>query len=576
MIKRRPSKRTKLKILLVLFVCVFVCAISYLGYILYGYINQKNIETHIGDLFDDGLKIRETIPTPTPPPPTEPPDDPGEEIPESEWAKERRLLLEEEERGRIAFTEILEINEDFLGMIEIPGLVTRQPYVHSKNNEEYLDMDFNGKKSQTGTIFLNAVNDRLLMDYNNVIFGHHTNVGTMFARLGQYKNAETFKKSPIVILDGLIGESIWIVFAAHVTEPVPWYTMPLYDKDEYADHLEEIKARSLFITDVDVTLDDRILTLSVCDYSYEDMRFIVHARKLRPGEKAPEEVIAEKNPNVKPYTVPFQQTIKDIDMSNAVVSISQSSGKLIIYQARSGGVDRYVGDTHQVQGPFATLTHSGIKSDNFMSAVIPNVREDDENENARQAYLAVQGVGGGQGITLFSANFIRGRFVEVGLVTPEGVNARFPAAQNNNGLWLLYSVPGENKSSDIYRQPLLGGESELLVTVRRVENAQPLGFYYVNEQWVVIWYEPSNGGINGARFGTREVVPMSYVNSNIRVMTYGGLSGTSVRIATVSGGKLSFASIDLSNTPTGEPIEPEETPEPTPGWYVPPEWGNRP
>ena len=573
MIKQRLTKRTKLKILLALFLCIFACALTYLGFILYDYISQQKIESHIGDLFDAAVEQRDNQPSPSPIPTPRGPDDPDEPPPppESAWAMERRLLLEEEARGREIFSEILEINEDFLGMIEIPGLVSRQPYVHSKDNEEYLAIDFNGKRNQNGTIFLNNINDRLMMDNNSIIFGHHTSTGSMFARLGQYKNADTFKKSPVVILDGLIGKSIWIVFAAHVTEPTIWYTQPIEEKDEYAEYLDEIKARSFFNTDVEVTPDDRIITLSVCDYSYENMRFVIHARKLRDGEEIPEEVIATTNRDRKPYTVPNQQALKDIDMSSSTVALNPSSGKLFIYKARAGGVDRYAGDTSHVQGPFRALTNNGVSASNFISVVMLNVREEDENENVRAAYMAAQGVGGGQGITVFSANFARGIYTEIGVTTPEGVNARYPVLQNSGGLWMLYSVPGEDGSSDIYRQPLLGGESEHLVTVRRTEHARPLGLFNINDQRVVIWHNPATGAIDGARAGTRELFSVGSVSANARVSPYGQLSGTTIRAAVEVRGKLSFTSFDMGQTPVEDPVDHvEETPPPE--WYIPPSW----
>ncbi|MCL2629010.1 MAG: class B sortase [Oscillospiraceae bacterium] len=575
MTKRRLSKRTKLKIALALFLCIFVCALCYLGYVFYDYFAQRRIESKIGDLFDEGLQERDRqqgIETPTPTPdPEDPPED--DEPPESAWNMERRLLLEEEERGRIFFADILEINEDFLGMIEIPGLIPRQPYVQYMNNRKYLNTDFNGNRNQNGTVFLNSVNDRLLMDNNSVMFGHHTTVGSMFARLVQYKNADTFKKAPVIVLDGLIGESVWIIFAAHVTEPIPWYTNVYYEREEYAEHLEEILARSLFITDVDVTPDDRILTLSVCDYTYEDMRFIVHARRLRPDEKIPEEVIAETNPNIKPYTIPHQQPLREVDMTNTTVTLNPARQNFFIYQARAGGIDRFSGDQSLIQGPFRSLSHNGVTANTFIAAVVINLREEEENEDARGSYVAVQGLGGGTGITLFSSTVTRSGLTEIGVVTPAGVDARFPAIINHHGnLWLLYSVD-DGTNSNIYRQPLLGGDSEHLVTVRGVVNARPLGFYYVGEQWVVVWHEPSSGGIHGARFGTREVFQVATVGAYARVSTYSALSGTSVRIAIEIGGKLSFTSIDLSQTPTGEPVEPVE-PTPPPEWYIPPEWLN--
>ena len=303
------SKKEKFsKIALIICICVLVCTSSYLVYILYGYLSQRGIKNHIGDMFDTAGQSGEVL-SQVPAPPknsnqnsdgdpdrNSDPNNGGEGDPnESEWDRERRLLLEAEARGMELYADILEINTDFLGLIEIPGVVTRQPYVLSQDNSEYLSQDFYGKRNPVGTIFLSKYNDRLMMDNNSTIFGHYSDTGAMFAKLTDYKNAATFAQSPVIVLDSLIGKSVWIVFASHVVESDVWWMTPYNDKDDYAAFLEEIKARSLFITDVDVTVNDRIITLSVCDYSYDDMRFIVHARKLRPGELSPEAVTATAN-----------------------------------------------------------------------------------------------------------------------------------------------------------------------------------------------------------------------------------------------------------------------------------------
>jgi len=523
---------------------------------------QQRIESHIGNMFDDVIEKREvqTIVTTAPPEP-----DPEEipeinERPESASARERRLLLEEEARGRVLFADILEVNEDFLGMIEIPGLIPRQPYVRSRDNKDYLNTDFYGNRNRHGTVFLNATSCPLLTDNNNIFFGHYTTGGTMFTKLLQYKTADTYRRAPVIILDGLIGESVWIVFAAYVTEPTTWYTIPIYEIEDYADHLGEIRARSIFDTDVDVGPDDRIITLSVCDYTYEDMRFAVHARKLRPGEEIPESVKAEYNKNRKAYSIPNLRPIREVDLTNTATALNPVTQRFVMYQARAGAIDRYLGDTNNVQGPFRALTHPGITASSNIAAMMLNLREEDD-EDARTAYIAVQGVGGGQGITLFTANLSRSSLVSIGVVTPAGVNAQFPAIQNSGGLWLLYGVPGDDQTN-IYRQPITGGTSERLATVYGTTNARPIGVYNVDGRPVVVWYEPSSGYLNGARTGVNEVFPVRHLGAGLRVSAYGIPSGTTVRIAFETGGRLSFGSFDLSAAPTGDPPETAAPPEP--------------
>ncbi|MCL2628063.1 MAG: class B sortase [Oscillospiraceae bacterium] len=509
---------------------------------------QRRIEIRIGDMFENAKLTHGSV--------TIPEDDDRQLVhegkTESAWSRERRLLLEAEERGKVIFADILEINPDFRGMFEIPGLIQKQPFVHSKisGGADYLNTDFHGKRNRHGTIYLSALNDRLLMDNNSVFFGHHLETGGMFARLMRYKDAETFKKAPVIILDGLIGEFTYIVFSAHVSEPETWYTSPILFKSDYADYLDELQARSLFITDVDVTPDDRIITLSVCDYTYEDMRFLVHARRLRPGEEVPTEVIAEPNLNRKDFEVSNLQPLGAIRLRNTAVAQNPVNDRMFYYQMQNGMIHRYSGNVAEAQGPFRALMRSGVTSTSFAAAYIRNIRDDDEANRA--LYLAVEGVGGHSGvINLYSAGLAQGLLRLEGQISPPGVHAKFPALQGapGNHVWLLYTVQGE-LDSYIYRVLIqnerVASEPELLYTVQGVTDARPLGYFTTDEKPLIIWHEALNGFIRAARPGERAVYSINdEIGEGARVMLYGDMTGHSLKVAVERGGRMSFININI-------------------------------
>jgi len=491
--------------------------------------------------------------------------------------RERRLLLEAEERGKVIFADILAINPDFRGMIEIPGLIDAQPYVHSQTSDgsDYLSTDFNGNRNRHGTIFLSSLNSRLLMDNNTVFYGHHLDTGGMFARLMRYKEAETFKRAPVIVLDGLIGESKWIIFSAHVSEPEPWYSNPVLSMSAYADYIEELQARSLFTTDVEVTANDRIITLSVCDYTYEDMRFLVHARRLRHGEQVPTEVIAEKNLNRKDFQVSNLQPVGAIRSTSTAVAQTPDSGRIYYYQMQNGFIQRYSGNMGDAQGPFRALTHSGISERSFAAAHIRNVAYDyDGGGGARTLYLAIQAVGGEVGINLYTSGLAQGMIRHDGLVTPPGVNARFPALQGagNENVWLLYSVPGDI-SSLIYRVLLVderaSGAPELLYTVKGVTDARPLGYFNIAGESLIVWHEAANGFIRSAKPGGDAVYSINDgIEADARVIIFGDRSGHDMRVAVEVKGRMFFTSIDTSSrrvvSTLPDAILPEEDDDPDP------------
>jgi sortase B len=46
--------------------------------------------------------------------------------------------------------------------------------------------------------------------------------------------------------------------------------------------LDTLKAKSIHKSDVELTGDDTILTLSTCSFAFDDARFVVHAKLIKP------------------------------------------------------------------------------------------------------------------------------------------------------------------------------------------------------------------------------------------------------------------------------------------------------
>jgi len=203
-------------------------------------------------------------------------------IPETgtDTLNERERLLAIEQARRELFAELLEQNADFRGFIEIPELDILLPYVQTNNNETYLNTAFDGTANPVGTIFLDSLNDPLLLDRNNVLHGHNMKNGTMFGDLYLLKNPEYFGREPIIILDSLTGKTAWLIFAAYVCEADINIIQTTFTLAGFAEYLNGIKARNMHMTDIEINPEiARILTLSTCSYEFPDARFIVHAVK---------------------------------------------------------------------------------------------------------------------------------------------------------------------------------------------------------------------------------------------------------------------------------------------------------
>ncbi|SHG51772.1 class B sortase [Ornithinibacillus halophilus] len=190
----------------------------------------------------------------------------------------------EEEDGlsiRPEFQELHQQNEDIVGWIKIEDTKIDYPILHSKNNEEYLTQNFNKEYSILGSIFMDYRNDIENPSKNTIIYGHRTKNGTMFEHLTKFKDQDFLKNHPTIELDTLYESIEAEVFAVYITTTDFNYIQTDFISDKsYEQFLTQIKEASMFDTDVEVTADDRIITLSTCDYELDNHsgRMVVQAK----------------------------------------------------------------------------------------------------------------------------------------------------------------------------------------------------------------------------------------------------------------------------------------------------------
>ena len=101
--------------------------------------------------------------------------------------------------------------------------------------------------------------------------------GTMFAALTEYKEQRFYEQHPRMLLvtpeDRFIVE-LFSGYVASVDEEA--WRLEFSSTKEWGQWLEETKERSIFQSEVQPALQDKVLTLSTCSYEFENARFVVH------------------------------------------------------------------------------------------------------------------------------------------------------------------------------------------------------------------------------------------------------------------------------------------------------------
>jgi sortase B len=178
-------------------------------------------------------------------------------------------------------------NDDIVGYIKIDGTTIDYPVVQSRDNIDYLTLDTYGKKSSSGSIFLDCENDVSRDDRNVIVYGHNMNTRKMFHDLRDYRDEDFFESHRIIKFDTLYDRCEYEVFSFYKSEDTFNYIQVFFDGDEeFAALISDMKARSMYDTGVGVSSDDRILTLSTCSNAEEDTRYVVNAKLVNRNSTA--------------------------------------------------------------------------------------------------------------------------------------------------------------------------------------------------------------------------------------------------------------------------------------------------
>ncbi|MDD4698694.1 MAG: class B sortase [Oscillospiraceae bacterium] len=195
------------------------------------------------------------------------------------------------------FNQLLSANNDFIGWLNISGARVDNPVYKTTDNDYYISHNMNKENSAYGALFVDYRTELSATEtsQNTVIYGHHMKNGSMFGTLKKYRDLSFYKQNPTLTFDTLYKTGEYKIFAVFITNTLPeqdngkvfnYRPNNFGTQDAFLTWINEIKARSLIDTPVDIIKNDEILTLSTCIYDFDDARLVVMARRVRDDENA--------------------------------------------------------------------------------------------------------------------------------------------------------------------------------------------------------------------------------------------------------------------------------------------------
>lgn len=181
------------------------------------------------------------------------------------------------------FSTLQEINKDTIGWLTVNNTRIDYPVVQAKDNDYYLKRDYYQNKNRHGWIFMDYRNNPDELNENTIIYGHNLANQTMFGTLRYALNSYWYKKSANQIItfntpNENMKFQIFSIYTIPTTNDYLDITFPT--TDAYQSYIDLVKGRSIYDFNIEVTTDDKILTLSTCANG-NDKRLVIHAKLIK-------------------------------------------------------------------------------------------------------------------------------------------------------------------------------------------------------------------------------------------------------------------------------------------------------
>lgn len=206
--------------------------------------------------------------------------------------KENENIVENNQKINTSMSKVENLKKlqseyaDIVAWLEIENSSINYPVLQGKDNDYYLYKNYKGVYSRNGSIFLDYRYDFTKKNQNFFVYGHNNNDQMMFNELIKYSDEEYYKSHPnISLITNQEVEQYEIIsvfkseiFSKDVTNVFKYYKYLEFETEkEFNEFINNCKEESLYKIDKNAKYGDKILTLSTCEYSKPNGRFVVIA-----------------------------------------------------------------------------------------------------------------------------------------------------------------------------------------------------------------------------------------------------------------------------------------------------------
>lgn len=203
----------------------------------------------------------------------------------NEFENIAQVVDDNEQNLNNKYAELYSQNNDFIGRLKIDGTGIDYPVMQSRNNPNYyLKHNFNKEYSRFGVPYMQE--DCNLQSDNIVIYGHNMKNKSMFNELTRYKNKDFYNAHKYITFETMSESRTYEIIATFKTVAYSENGFKYYNfvnantEEEYETYIEKCRSLSFYDTGVDAEYSDKLITLSTCEYSQNNGRFVVVAKLI--------------------------------------------------------------------------------------------------------------------------------------------------------------------------------------------------------------------------------------------------------------------------------------------------------
>ena len=169
-------------------------------------------------------------------------------------------------------------NPDVIGWIWIPDTSINYPILQGKDNQRYLNLSYDQKRSISGSIFMDYRNASDFSDNNSILYGHNMKNETMFGGLKRYLEQDYMRDHSYLYLFKEQSIMKYHIFAAYKTQASSKsYVRTFQDPMNFESYLAYVHS-CINDQQLDAPVQETpLILLSTCTSVNMNERLVVHA-----------------------------------------------------------------------------------------------------------------------------------------------------------------------------------------------------------------------------------------------------------------------------------------------------------